>query len=59
MTEGGAEQIFAFDVKRLVKGISREDPRDKVGEYCINGFAIDYYSTLLHERQCAYPKWRW
>ncbi|KAJ8423475.1 hypothetical protein Cgig2_013518 [Carnegiea gigantea] len=56
LTEGGTEHISAFDVKGLVKGVPRGEPGDKAGEYCINGFAIDYYSTLLHEWQCAFSK---
>ncbi|KAJ8425908.1 hypothetical protein Cgig2_015726 [Carnegiea gigantea] len=58
-TDGRAKHISAFDVKELVKGVPRGDLGDKTGEYRINGFAIDYYNTLLHERQCAYPKWCW
>lgn len=41
--------ISALDVKGLVKALPRGDPEGKAGEYYINGFTIDYYSTLLHE----------
>jgi len=33
---------------------------DKAKDYCISGFTIDNYSSLLEERQRLYPKWcRW
>jgi len=57
LNEGRAQHISTFDAKGLVKVLPRGDSGDKAGDYCcINGFAIDYYSTLLHERRCAYPK---
>jgi len=50
LNEGVAQHIFTFDIKGLVKLMPRKDPRDKAGELYVNGYAIDYYSTLLHER---------
>ncbi|KAJ8428046.1 hypothetical protein Cgig2_007623 [Carnegiea gigantea] len=53
----GLSDIVAIDVKGLVNVVPRNGPGDKGKDYCINGFAIDYYSSLLMARQQLYPKW--
>jgi len=53
----GTQSICALDMKGLVKVVPRRDPRDKAGDSCVNGFAIDHYSVLLHRRQYAHPKY--
>ncbi|KAJ8420052.1 hypothetical protein Cgig2_015671 [Carnegiea gigantea] len=57
LTEGGVSDIVAIDVKGLVNVVPRNGPGDKAKDYCINEFAIDYYSSLLVARQRLYPKW--
>lgn len=56
LDEGRVQSICIIDVKGLVKVVPCRDPGGKAGEFCINGFAIDHDSNLLHKRQCAYPK---
>ncbi|KAJ8422830.1 hypothetical protein Cgig2_022181 [Carnegiea gigantea] len=53
----GTQSICKIDVKGLVNVIPRRDLRDKAGDFCINGFAIDHYNGLLHRRQCAHSKY--
>jgi len=50
LTKGAAPHISAVDVKGLVNVVLRNGLGDKPKEYCINGFAIDHYSSLLEER---------
>ncbi|KAJ8436385.1 hypothetical protein Cgig2_032206 [Carnegiea gigantea] len=40
LNEEGVEHISAFDVKGLVKAMSRGDPGDKAGDYYINNFVL-------------------
>ncbi|KAJ8423030.1 hypothetical protein Cgig2_021922 [Carnegiea gigantea] len=56
-TEGGVSDLVAIDVKDLVNVVPRNGPGNKAKDYCINGFAIDNYSSLIEERQPLYPKW--
>ena len=51
LIEGGVSDLLAIDVKGLVNVVPRNGPSDKAKYYCINGFAVDNYSSLLTARQ--------
>ncbi|KAJ8445624.1 hypothetical protein Cgig2_018565 [Carnegiea gigantea] len=57
LNEGGAQHISDVDVKGLVNLVPRNGPGDQSINYCINGFAIDYYNSLLDKQQHLFPKW--
>ena len=43
--------ICAVDLKGLLKVVPEHGARDKVSEYCVDGFAIDRYGELLNDRR--------
>ena len=47
-------QICAVDLKGLLKVVPEYGVGDWGSNYYINGFAIDRYSKLLHDRQKLY-----
>jgi len=56
LTEGRVAHLVAVDVKKLVNVVPRNGPGDNAKDYCISGFVINNYSSLLEECQHLYPK---
>ncbi|KAJ8430119.1 hypothetical protein Cgig2_007092 [Carnegiea gigantea] len=55
LTEGGVSDVVAINVKGLLNVVPSNGASDKARDYCINGFAIDNYSSLLVTRQLLRP----
>jgi len=47
--------ICAVDIKGLLKAVPKHGVGDRVGHYCIDGFAIDRYGELLTNCQQMFP----
>ena len=49
LIEGGVSHICPVGGRCLIKVVLKNGMRDKLNDYCIDGFAINHYTSLLNE----------
>ena len=59
LPELGDRHICADYLEGLIRVVPRHGAGDNAGKYCIGGFAIDLYATLLQERDVKFRRWCW